>query len=601
VNERWRVALAVVAAALALGAPARAEDPATSPSGPPSPDGTPVAADREAGGLERVDQAWLGPLPLAERARHTRATALALGIWSFDSAGRALLADPSLGSPLERAEAAALLAPELPDAQLALARARLASGDLLNAGGPSIAALAALDRHPEASPWFRATLLDAAARTAIAGSLLFLALAGIGAAAGLVHPLAQRLGLPGASAGALLAAFALLPAAAGEGALGVGLACAGLAVARGRLGLRLVVVAGAFLALAGLHELAPRRDAALTQLARDPVGAAVSSAERDFASGLDIARLERAAADDVLARRALALHLRRSGDVAEADRRFRALVAEGDASVDALNNAANTRLAAGDADGALALYERAVHRSPTPLVLFNLAQAYGRAILLEEQDLALAQAQALDPRAIHALTQHVAEIGAGGPVDVPISAAELRARTPEEPRSPSALARLFAPGRLGGSWHGGLAGLAAAALGGLLTWLPLRRLTAGEDLYAGIARLLQGGDTTNPSLRLARLADLRARGARLARLRRLAAWLVPGAAALQGGQATLALASVLLASAAVAAWRARGGLVPDPLAAGDTAAFVFGASAFAALLAYLGALALSLALLRRKG
>src|SRR4030095_16184221 len=96
--------------------------------------------------------------------------------------------------------------------------------DPAGAADAEIAALVALDRHPEASAWFRATLIDTAARTAIVGGLLFLAIAGVGAAAGLVHPLAQRLGLPSASAAALLGALMLLPAAAGEGALGVALA-----------------------------------------------------------------------------------------------------------------------------------------------------------------------------------------------------------------------------------------------------------------------------------------------------------------------------------------------------------------------------------------
>lgn len=598
-NERWRVATAALAAALALGGAARGEDLTPAPAFPPA-EAAPFDAPRASNGLDLLDRAWLAVGPLSERARRTRAVALALGIWSFDPAGRALLADPSLGSPLERAEAAALLAPELPDAQSALAVARLAAGDLPGAADAGLAALAALDRHPEASPYFRAALLDAAARAAITGGLLFLGLAGLGAAAGLVHPLAQRLGVPAPSAAALLGALVLLPGAAGEGALGVALACAALVFARGGHGVRAAAIAAALIALAGLHGLALRRDAALAQLAGDPVGAAISSAERDFASSLDLARLERAGPDDDLARAALALHLRRTGDVAEADRRFRALLDQGEAAADVLNNAANTRLAAGDADGALALYERAVRESQSPLVLFNLAQAYGRAILLEEQDLALAQAQALDPRAVHALTEHVAEIGAGGPVDVPISAAALRSRGARATPAPSALARRFAPGRLGASIGAGFAGLAGAALCGLLAWIPLRRLAAGEDLYAGIARLLQGGEATNPSLRLARLADLRARGARLARLRRLAAWLVPGAAALQAGQAALAFGCVLLATSAAASLHARRGLLPDPLAAGRSVGLVFGAAALAALLAYAGALALSLARLRRR-
>ena len=330
------------------------------------------------------------------------------------------------------------------------------------------------------------------------------------------------------------------------------------------------------------------------------MGIAALSAERDFATPLDLARLSRAPGDP-LARRAFALHLRRAGDVAGSDRRFRELLAAGESSPEALNNAANTRFAAGNADEALALYERAARAHPSPLMLFNLAQAYGRAILLEEQDLALAQAQALDPRAVHALTQHVADVGGGGPVDVAVSAATLRARGARSASGGASLARRFAPGLLGASWLGGLAGLGVALLAGAAAALPVRRLGAGDDLYSGIARLLQGREETDPALRMQRLGALRAREARLARLRRAAAWLVPGAAALQAGKGLLGLVAALLAATAWAALRARGGLVPDPLTAGRTAALLFGALALLAALACAGSQALSLALLRRRG
>jgi hypothetical protein len=69
-----------------------------------------------------LERAWRhGGSELPERARQLRSAALEAGIWSLDPAARALLRDSSLGTSLERAEAAALLAPELPAAQSALA------------------------------------------------------------------------------------------------------------------------------------------------------------------------------------------------------------------------------------------------------------------------------------------------------------------------------------------------------------------------------------------------------------------------------------------------------------------------------------------------
>jgi len=604
-------ALAALGAALPCAPPAFASPPpaAGAEAGTaPSTDSLGGAVDLAAGAAParqgaaaQLAAAWrdVAGDPLPERARRLRAAALQAGIWSLDPAARALLREATLGSALERAEAAALLAPELPEAHAALALARLRAGHPAAAFDAAVAALSTLDRHPEASFWLRASALDAASRAAIAGGVGFLLVAGLGAAAALVPALAVRLGLPSASIGAGLAALVLLPAAAGEGLLGVALACAALALARGGLVSLLAVPAAALVALGGLYPLAAAREAALAPFAADAVGAAAASAERDLASPAELARLARAAPHDRVARRALALHARRNGDVAEADARFRALLAEGDASSDVLNNAANARLAAGRAQEALELYEAAVRAAPSPLVLFNLAQAYGRAILLDEQDLALKQAQALDARAVHALTRLAAEVGSGGPVDVPLAADALRARAAERGAPPAPARAALAPGVLGGSpWAAGVA-LAAAAVLGLALRPPLRRLTAGEDLYAGLARLLQSRDV-DPALRIARLSALRARQEQLERLRRLAAYAVPGAAGLQGGRALLGLAATLFAASAWALAGARTGPVPDPLAAGGAGALAFGGAAVLAALAYAAATALALALPRAR-
>jgi tetratricopeptide (TPR) repeat protein len=572
----------------AVPAPAQAPVPAEPPRGRP--------------GRDLLDQAWRGGGDsLAERAKRTRGAALQLGIWSLDPAARAILHDPTLGSALERADAAALLAPELPDALLALARERLFAGSPRAALDALLAAFGAVDRHPEASPWFRAAFFDAAARAALAGGLGFIVVAALGTLVALSLPLSLRFDAPPASAGALLAALLLLPAALGEGVLGVACAGAALGVMRGGLLDRAAVALALLLVVAGLQPLGLERDRALAMLGTDPVGQAASASERDFPTGLDRLRLERAAATDPLARQALALAARRDGDLADAGRRFRALLQQGEPPADLLNNAANTIFAAGHYQEALALYERAVKEHPTSLALFNLAQSYGRAIQLDEQDLALAQAQALDPRAIHALTQHVAEIGTGGPVDVPVSAAELRERAAPRVGERSSFSLRLAPGWLGASRAAGLAGAAAAIGAGLALGLVARNRGAGEDVYAGIARLLSRNKAMDPSARMARLAALRLREARLARLRRAAALAVPGSAALQAGHGLLGLVAALLAALAWAAWGARPGLVADPLAGAATASLAFGAVTAAAALGYLCTLFAGLALLRRRG
>lgn len=585
-------------------AEAEAESDATAgaPVVPAAPASDPASAGSLVGeGAEAtLDRAWRhGEASLSERARRLRSAALQAGIWSLDPAGRALLREESLGSFLERAEAAALLAPELPAAHGALALARLRAVEPGGALDAFAAAAGSLVRHPEASIWLRASALDAASRAALAGGLGFLLVAGLGAAAGLVPALAVRLGAPSASAAAALGALLLVPAAAGQGLLGVALLCGGLAVARGGLAGLAAVVGAGLLAAAGLHPLAAARDAALAPLALDPVGWSAASAERDLASPLELARLERAAPGDPFARRALALHARRSGDFAGADERFRALLAEGGARFDLLNNAANARLASGSAQEALELYERAVHERPSPLVLFNLAQVYGKAILLDEQDLALKQAQALDARAVHALTRLVAEVGGGGPVDVPLDAGALRERVAAQALPLRGEPSPLAPGVLGRSPVALLAALAAACALGVAVRRPLRRFAAGDDFHAGLARGLQS-DEADPARRVARLSALRARQGKLDRLRRAAALAVPGAAGLQAGQAPLGLAAVALAAGAVVFAGARAGVVPDPFAAGAAGTFVFVAAGAVAAGGYVAVTSICLSILRAR-
>jgi hypothetical protein len=144
-----------------------------------------------------------------------------------------------------------------------------------------------------------------------------------------------------------------------------------------------------------------------------------------------------------------------------------------------------------------------------------------------------------------------------------------------------------------------LAGLAAAALVGLAARGPLRRLAAGGDFHAGLARGLQSREV-DPALRVARLSALRARQVQLVRLRRVAALTVPGAAGLQSGHALLGLAAVLLAAAAVVFYGARAGVVPDPFAAGAAGAMAFGGGGLLAALGYAVVTAMCLSLLRSR-
>jgi hypothetical protein len=127
---------------------------------------------------------------------------------------------------------------------------------------------------------------------------------------------------------------------------------------------------------------------------------------------------------------------------------------------------------------------------------------------------------------------------------------------------------VLAPGVVGESRGDAVVALWLAAGAGLVLGFALRRLAGPEeDLYLGIARLLQtrGGDSNE---RMAQLQELRRRQRRAERAASVVAWLVPGAAGMVANRPLLAWLSVAVAASAVSLWYHRAGPVPDPLALG---------------------------------
>jgi tetratricopeptide (TPR) repeat protein len=546
-------------------------------------------------------RAWSLPARgLDERAESLQQAALGLGLRHMEGAARALLLDGSLGSPLERARAAARLAPELPAARFALAHALWSEGGSpLGVLGELRAGLTAVPRHLEARVWVRATVLQAAAWALAAGGLLFLAVAG---AAALRRAVGDLAGLPGsppaASRFALLAGLLLVPAALGEGVLGLALAAAGLAFAYGPWGQRAAVAAAVALVLWGLFPLAERAAHSRAAIAADPVAQAALVVERSLPSAGELARVRFAAPEDPLAARALALRAKREGDLEAADAGFALLLEGADATL--LNNAANVRLALGRTEEAIALYEEAAHQRHSAEILFNLAQAYGRAIRLDAQDRALRQAQQVDARQVADLAVlFAAAPGALGAVDLPPPVELVEARLLDEAAA-SALAaawrRQTAPGWLGtGARQAGL-GAAGALLVGQLLGALLSRLPGSRDeaFYRGMARLLQSAGGS-PARRMQRLAALRAQQARIERAEIVLSCVVPGAAGALGRRPWLGLVGAMLFAAALSAAWHRAGVVHDPLALGlGVGLALWAAGALALLYAGVTGLALSL-------
>jgi tetratricopeptide (TPR) repeat protein len=642
--SRGRLAAALLIAGLlapaasparAVEAPAAPADPAAAPESPSTPpvdaaegvgEGAAPAdpalppavaeAARPASGplpshVEILERVWNAPgTPLAERVARTRAQMVQLGLPSLEPAARALLVARDPGDAVARARAAVELAPDLPAARTALAAALLAHGDLLGAGAAALGALAALPRHLDARLWMEATLLEVAVLALLAGSALYLLVAASLVVPRAAHDLGDLVlrraapSVPACARGALLATVLLLPAVLGEGPFGCVLGLFTVVFLYGEGGSRAAAAAAALLVVAALHPAEDRARHAFAAVAADPLVPALDAAQRSVPSPLDLVRLERAAGADPLAAESLALRAKRDGRLVEADAALRALAADSrDARL--LANAANARLLVGELDSAIELYERALELEESPVLLFNLSQAYARAIRLSEHEAVLTRAQDLDAAAVDAL---LASQDARGPLvaDEPVPTGVLHRRLHQragETGTLSPLRAALAPGFLGGdplrsvAALGLLAGVALALSGvfrasracdrcGARLCPRCDRRGGAQGLCEACTRLHHRPETTDPQLRFERLAALRARGRREARLHFALALVVPGSAGLLGGRPARALAATLLVCGAGASVAACFELLPDPFAVGGAGALLLSALAAACAVLY---------------
>jgi hypothetical protein len=303
---------------------------------------------------------------------------------------------------------------------------------------------------------------------------------------------------------------------------------------------------------------------------------------------------------------ALAISSSRSGDLAQADARYRALLGMDASNSAAINNAANVKLRLGELNAAIDLYRRSSELKPSATVLFNLSQAQGRAFKLDDHSPTLAAAQQLDVAAVAELTLLQGSEIAGFTADLELSRSALWERVLSA-RSGAALAAEFrsaiAPGVLGRSQEFAAAALALIAilsLVGAARWTAShacercgRRMCprcepdlGGAPDCESCQRLFNQPETTDRAMRVARLHALRFRDRRLARLRVIASVLVPGVAGALARCHLTSLIGVFSATIATIALVWRHGVTPDPLVAGMAAPMVFGLISALALLFY---------------
>jgi tetratricopeptide (TPR) repeat protein len=330
---------------------------------------------------------------------------------------------------------------------------------------------------------------------------------------------------------------------------------------------------------------------------------AVATAEGGAIDPVDAARIVRAApasgAADPLALYALAQWAKRTGDLPAADARFTALLEDDATDPIVLASAASAKIALGDPEAAVELYRRAIAADGSALLWFDLSQAHGRAIDVEQHDRALAAAQALDPAVVSALTARLANSRGGLVADPPLPLSRLRARLAEADASGAAeqLRAPIAPGLLGRSfWIAALAFSAATALGIGLQ----RRVGTSTCCRDCGTRLCRRCGTARESSRAsagdARCEECRRRRvearagsawelrsstapALLARAQVVLGWLLPGLAGRSARRPGIGLVASLAAAGALVFGLGSASVVPDPATVGATGAIAFGIAA----------------------
>jgi tetratricopeptide (TPR) repeat protein len=537
-----------------------------------------------------IEEAWFTPAAsLDERVWRSRRTALERGVWNFEPAARALLG--TTGIPLERAEAAVRLAPDLPAAQMELARALWLHGESpLGAIRTASVALTSFARHPEGGLWLAGSLLVVLAAGLVCGGLLCIAVVSLFAAPHAAHDLGDLLSrrLPAFARAALLLAVLIGLPVLGEGIVGLFLGLLAVGVVYGTRRQRVALGFASAAVLAGAFPVAQLAGATLEALPTDPVAEAALATSRGFALPADVARLEAAGEGDLLALEARARLARRQGHMGTADALYQALLARAPDDPVVVNNAANVRLHLGHMESAFDLYRRALSLGESAVVLYNLAQAYGRAFQVDDLTETLEIAQALDGELVADLTRLQGTQPEGFVLDLPIPTARVWRRVFDPATGLAFAAQLrapLAPGRLGGSpsWLGG-AFAGVIALGSLLgsqlrasRWCARcgRRVcprchpeVSGGELCGPCNKLFYQPEQTDRELRLARIEALREREARLDKVAWVVSLVLPGAAGILARRPLATLLGALFFATAAGALLWREGAVPDPLVAG---------------------------------
>ncbi|MDG2050443.1 MAG: tetratricopeptide repeat protein [Myxococcota bacterium] len=538
---------------------------------------------------EKIEQAWFAPGGSgAERVRRTRRLGLEAGQANLEGPARALIALEDPDQNRLHAEWAVTLAPDLPLAHAALAQVLFAEGEYREALIRTLGGAQAIPRHVESRLWLGGTLFSVASAALILGALVFILFSGLIGFSRAAHDLGDLLSrrTPGFARVALLLALVGLPVALGEGLAGLLLGGVGIGVLYGGPRDRLVLGLAIGLLVLGFFPILRMAGATVEALDADPVVHAGLAVTRNAETAAQVDALQEAERQgDSLAARLLAFRAMRHGQVEEATDRFEAILAADSGDPFVLMTLGNMAFRAGRTAEAIAFYDRARALDESPLVLFDLAQAYARDFHMAEFERTLGRAQVLDPEAVE-------ELSAFGDADfvvqAPFPLEPLRQRM-FEGATGEALAqsvrRWFAPGWLGDSARHLAGGLFLVFFVGMLLagWFQqagrcsrcgIRICARCDDsiwsshVCDGCHQLFSRPQGTDPQLRVQRLGRLREREQRIGRLHAFLRWGVPGVAGFLGKRPDLALISIVFFWATLALTAFSAGVLPDPLAIG---------------------------------
>ena len=544
------------------------------------------------GALERWAELGSNASSALGRLEQVRAAAWLHGNRNLDSAARALLVSSDEGETRrENAQAAVKLAPDLPWAHLALAKAHWQNGEFLAAVRSLWAGLWAIPRHAQAAVWWRALGLYCLAWACFAGSALFVIQAALRALPAAAHDFGDAISrdLPAVGRWSVLIFVLLLPAALGEGWLGVAMLIFLLAFSYYRGWVRVGLLAASAGLAIGLHPLLDAAARALLAFEGEHVSRAVFHQSRALLTPGEAGMLDAAANEENWLPTLAAARLDRdNGDWEAAFERIRTLYERSHNNEVIALEAANMRLRADDLAGAITIYEEQVEKAPSAVSLFNLAEAHGRNLALNQQEAAMGEAQQYDREYVRALSEALKLQDDQFPVDPVLSEKTLLDAFLSESVDDSLADQLryaVAPGVLGRdfafvSWAFAFSALAGTFFSRLFR-LSQRCNRCGLRLCPRCQpRLRTRGQCAacEGAVRRARAAGLAPKHAlrsQLPMLRR--SWIVlvelclPGASALRRGQPLLGLLMTQVAVLTIAfIWAAWSG-IPDPLVLGPFA------------------------------